>query len=250
MEAPPGGTVTHQNRLYRVSATGRLSAPVAIASATLPDFSNPAPLPDFSNPAPLPDVASDPAAFRKEFERQQALSNMEAIDQIAAHAGADGRVDVLVRRSSHVESRKGTTFFQVSSDGRLTMEVSLEAAIVDEGLRIWTDFSVEGSQITLYGATGTRQNRLPQGYLSRIDIPNGRAVTRLAPLSELGLDAAINARDEQVQHLEHYPGQQPVLLTRLGTQPLMVAMVMRSRRPAIQLDEGTEQLAVLTASED
>jgi hypothetical protein len=30
----------------------------------------------------------------------------------------------------------------------------------------------------------------------------------------------------------------------------MVAMVMRSRRPAIQLDEGTEQLAVFTASED
>jgi len=236
-QAPPGATITHQDRLYRISATGELSAAIVIASATMPDF---------TNPVPLPDVTRDPSGFQAALERQQTLSNLEAVDQIAAHPHSDGRTDVLIRRGSNAESRKGSTLYRVGSDGKVAMEISLEKAITGEGLRTWTDFSADDNQVVLYGAVGTRQNRLPQGFLSRIVLANGQVVTHLAPLDELGLEAAKGAADEQVQFLEHHPAQQPVLLTRLGERPLMISLIRRSRRAAIQIDEGTDQLAVFT----
>jgi hypothetical protein len=236
-QAPPGATITHQDRLYRISATGELSAAIVIASATMPDF---------TNPVPLPDVTRDPSGFQAALERQQTLSNLEAVDQIAAHPHLDGRTDVLIRRGSNAESRKGSTLYRVGSDGKVAMEISLEKAITGEGLRTWTDFSADDNQVVLYGAVGTRQNRLPQGFLSRIVLANGQVVTHLAPLDELGLEAAKGAADEQVQFLEHHPAQQPVLLTRLGERPLMISLIRRSRRAAIQIDEGTDQLAVFT----
>lgn len=235
--APPGGIVTSQDRLYRISPSGGLSAPVIVASTTMPDF---------ANPLPMPDVSKDPAALQAFFEKQQALSNIEAVDRIAAHPVSAGIVNVLIRRGSNIEARQGNNLYRIGSTGEVISEVSIEESVSGEGLRNWTDFSVDDGHVALYGSVGTRANRLPQGYLCRIDIPGGRAITRLVPLNELGLAAARSAADEQMQTLENNPAQQPELLSRLGEQLLMVSLVMRSRRAAIQLDEATEQLAVFT----
>ncbi|MCB1844368.1 MAG: hypothetical protein KDI09_15515, partial [Halioglobus sp.] len=64
--------------------------------------------------------------------------------------------------------------------------------------------------------------------------------TRIAPFDE---------RDEQSQDLERNLARQPVLLTRVGTNPLMVSLIRQSRRAAIQLDEATAELALYQPSQ-
>ncbi|MGA9573367.1 MAG: hypothetical protein WBS20_05410, partial [Lysobacterales bacterium] len=130
------------------------------------------------------------------------------------------------------------------------LNTSLTEAMAGEGLRKWIDFSADGDQVILYGTLRAGKNRLSQGYLCWIDLDSGSALTRLVPLSQLGLEEANNAEDEQVQYLEHNPNQQGQLLTALAGQPLVVSLVYRSRRLAIQLDEGTEQLPVYTEARD
>jgi hypothetical protein len=237
-DAPPGAVVTGESRLYRVSATGALSKPVVIARQQMPDP---------TAPVAMPDPAKDPAAFQAAFQAQLALSrgNVYTAGQVAAHPRADGSVDVLAGRGT-----TGARLVRLDRDGSVVLDKTLDAAVAEEGLRPWTDFATDGDRIVLYGALGTRANRLSQGYFSWIGLTDGGAVTRLAPLDERGLEAARNARDEQVQYLEDNPAQQPQMLTRLGDRPLAVALVTRAHRPAIQLDEGTDALAVYTEAKD
>lgn len=242
VEAPAGAIVTGESRLYRVSATGTLSKPVVIARQQMADP---------SAPAVMPDPTKDPAAFQAAFQAQLALSrgNIYTAGQVAAHprgeGGVDGTMDVLAGRGT-----TGARLVRIGRDGRVLRDTTLDAAIAAEGLGRWTDFWADADRVVLYGTVGTRANRLPQGYFGWIGISDGTAATRLAPLDPHGLEAARTARDEDRQHLPDDPAQEPLILTSLGEQPLAVALVTRNHRPALQLDEGTEGLALYTEAKD
>ncbi len=241
--AAAGALVYGQNRLYRVSAAGTLSEPVVITTARMPDFSAAAP--------PAATANDDPAAFQAAMQAalqsQTEASQGEAYGpgEIVAYPRTDGSVDLLIGRNSRT-----ARLLRIGADGRPKLDAALDAAIAAEGLGNWIDFLATEDQVILFGTLSTRGNRLPQGYLSWIGVPQGDAVTRLAPLDPLGLQAAREAGDEEVQHLEHNPAHRPKLVTSLAGRPLMVSLVYRSRRSAIQLDEGTELLLVYTEARD
>lgn len=237
---PSAGTViTAQNRLYRISASGKLLAPIVIASIQMMDFSKPLP--------PLPDMTKDPEGYQTEFARRQALSKSDAYTEGAfvAHALGDGVLDVLMGRNT-----PKAQFLRIGRDGNVKLTVSLGEILASEGLKNWIDFSSTQNQLILFGTLGTRKDRLSQGFISWIAIPDGNVVTRLAPLSELGLKAAKNAGDEQIQYLEHNPSHQPQMLTSLAGKPLTVSLIYQSRRQAMQLDEGNEELTIYTEARD
>jgi hypothetical protein len=243
IEAPQGANIMSQDRLYRVSPDGRMSSAVELIRHMMPDFSAPAPQ--------MPDPGKDPEAYQKalnaHMERQSELSagGRYLFDSVAASPGQDGAMDVLVGRNSD-EAR----LIRLDRDGRQLLDVTLDEAITSEGLHRWVDFVATEDQVVLFGTVGTRANRLSQGYMSWISLDDGSAITRLAPLSELGLAAAQEAGDEELQYLEHNPAQQPQLLTRLGGRPLSVSLVRRSRRAALQIDEGSDQLLAFTEARE
>jgi hypothetical protein len=243
VEAPAGAQIVGQNRLYRIDAGGELAATLVLATDQMQDFSAP--------PAAMPDPGKDPEAFQAAL--QAVLTQSEELNQgkffgygdIAGHVRSDGGLDLLAgRRADEAE------LIRLDADGEVLSRTSLSEVMTAEGLREWIDFSIVGGQVVLYGTLGTRKNRLPQGYLSWIDLDSGGVITRLIPLSELGLEEARNAGDEDMQYLENNPAQQGELLTSLSGQPLAVSLVYRSRRQAIQLDEGTDQLLVYTEARD
>ena len=192
VQAPPGAVITAQNRLYRVSTSGKLLAPIVIASLQMMDFSQPLP--------PLPNMSKDPEGYQAEFARRQALSKSDAYTDGAfvAHGLGNDVVDVLMGRNT-----QRAKFLRIGPDGRVIQTVSLGKTLAREGLKNWIDFSSTQHQLTLFGSLGTRKDRLNQGFISRIGIPDGDVVTHLAPLSNLGLEAAKKAGDEQKQYLEH-----------------------------------------------
>lgn len=230
---PQGALVNYEERLYLLSSTGALSRTMVVGRNTMPDMSQPMEMPDFS---------ADPGAIQAIIERQRTLMRMESVDQIAVRALDDDNVRILFRRGSSDPSRKGSYYYLIDADRESVEEQPIQAVLDAGALTNWIDFGSNDSELLVYGAAGTRLNRLPQGYLSRMDPASGEAATWLAPLSEMGLNEARNARDEQFRNLEHNPAQQPVLLTRLGGNPLMVSLIRQSRRPAIQLDEANAEL--------
>ena len=152
---------------------------------------------------------------------------------------------MLIGRSS-----RKTRFLRIGPDGSVILDSSLDKTMAEEGLTKWTDFSSSQNQLILFGALGTRKDQLNQGFVSRIDIPDGDIVTRLAPLSQLGLKAAKNSSDEGSANLEHYPAHRPQMLTSLAGKPLTVSLIYQSRREALQLDESTKKLAIYTEARD
>jgi hypothetical protein len=167
------------------------------------------------------------------------------MESIVAAPGYGGDVNLLLRGPG-----RETRFLRLDRQGRVSRDQSLTEVVENNGLRHWKDFRTDDDQLILFGAVSTRVNRLNQGFISWIALDDDSAHTRLAPLSDLGLEAARRAGDEDIQHLEHSPAHQPVLLTRLGGKPLAVSQVRRSRRPALQLDEGTDQLLAYTEARD
>jgi hypothetical protein len=239
VQAPTGAVITGQNRLYRLSARGKLLTPIVIASTQMMDISKALP--------PLPDMTKDPDGYQAEFARRQALTRMDGYTEGAflAHALDDATVDVLMGRNT-----KRARFLRIGRDGSKMLDVTLSETLAGEGLTNWIDFSSTPNQLILFGTLGTRKDRLGQGFISWIAIPDGNVVTRLAPLSELGLKAAKNAGDEQIQYLEHNPSHQLQMLTSLAGKPLTVSLIYQSRRQAMQLDEGNEELTIYTEARD
>jgi hypothetical protein len=236
IESPPGAVIGAQERLYRLSSTGELLGQLVLTSNMMPEPSKTMALADLST------LGNDPDALRAVLEHQQNLMTIEAVDQIAAYSQADGGIGMLVKRGSSSKFRNGTFYIWVDKNGKAIDELYLQPTLVSQGLNNWTDFVIDSDQLFLYGVTGTQENRLPQGYLSRINLTEGTARTILAPLGELGYAEARNAPDEQIKNLEHNPGQQPVMLSWLGRSPLLISLIRQSRRPALQLDEATEHL--------
>jgi len=242
VETPAGAQIMSQNRLYRIDPKGELAVSTVLATDQMQDFSTP--------PAAMPDPSQDPEAFQAAL--QAALSQSEELTQgtfygygdVAGHVRPDGGLDLVAGRGHDAE------FIRVGADGAVSMGTSLGEAMAAEGLRDWIDFSAANGQLLLYGTLGTRKDRLSQGYLSWIDLGDDSALTRLIPLNPLGLEEAKNAGDEDIQYLENNPGQQGRMMTTLSGQPLTIALVYRSRRQAIQLDEGSDQLLVYTEARD
>jgi hypothetical protein len=243
VSAPDGAQVVGQNRLYRVNPDGTLAAPLVLATDQMLDFSAP--------PPSMPDPAKDPEAFAAALEASLARTDeltegtFFGYGDIVGQARRDGGLDLLLGRKADEAE-----LIRVGPDGTVSLRTSLSEAMTAEGLRQWKDFAVADGRAILYGTLGTRRDRLPQGYLSWIDLDSGAVVTRLVPLSNLGLEEAKAAGDEEVQYLEHNPSQQAQLLTMIAGQPLAVSLVYRSRRQAMQLDEGSEQLVVYTEARD
>jgi hypothetical protein len=233
VDAPAGSVVGQQDRLYRLDSSGTIVGQLALTTYQMPDPSKPMEMPDLST------IGSDPDAFKVILERQQSLSQIENVDQIEARANADGRVDVLFRRGSSNKARKGTAYLASQSDGTFSDEFSLQPVLDTQKLRIWVDFDYKNDNVLLYGVVGTRANRLPQGYISRVNTKTSNVTTQLAPLNTTGLQEARNARDEQVQNLEHNPSQEAVLLGSLDGEPLLISLTRMAKRPAIQVDEVT-----------
>ena len=96
--------------------------------------------------------------------------------------------------------------------------------------------------MTIFGTLGLQETRLPQGYASQLDLTSQQLTTRLAPLEGPGLEAAIQARDAERRFLEHDPAQQAQLLARLDGKPLLVSLIKRSRKQALQLTEVDDSL--------
>ena len=237
-DSPAGSLVISQNRLYRVSAGGEMSAPVVIASFQVMDF---------SNPAAVPDMATDPEGFQAFLQGagDQTVTDAWAAGDVMARSGPGESMDVMLGAGSR-EAR----LLRVGKRGEVLLDTDLTPVMEEEGLSRWVDFSSDTNRILLFGSLGTRGNRLPQGYVSRIELPSGPALTRLAPLDELGLKEAQAAGDEDLQYLEHNPSQQPQRVALLGDSPLTISLVRRSRRQAIQIDEIDDQSLVYTEARD
>ena len=197
----------------------------------------------------LSTIGSDPDAFKALLEKQQSLSIMENVDQISTNPGDDGRINILFKRGSSDKVRDGTVFQVSNADGSFSDEFSVQAALDSQTLRTWVDFKYTDGLLFLYGVAGTRANRLPQGYIARIEPTTNNIQTRLAPLNPTGLQEARSARDEEVKNFEHNPSQQAALLGLLDQQPLLISLTRQARRPAIQVDEGTAKLPVYDPSQ-
>jgi len=238
VEAPPGAVVVSQNRLYRVSARGELADPIVIATFQTMDF---------SNPDSIPDAATDPEGFQAYLEGANDLNQTDtlAAGEVLAIHGPGDSVDVMLGAGS-----RKARLLRVGKGGEVLLDADLTPVVEAEGLRRWVDFVSDSGQVWLFGSLGTRENRLPQGYVSEIKLPSGPAVTRLAPLSELGLEEARSAGDEDIQYLENNPAQQPKLLSQLAGHPVAISLVYRSRRQAIQIDEIDDQNMVYTEARD
>ena len=228
--AAPGLVAITQNRLYRVSAAGVLSGPIVIASMQMMDP---------RGPSAAPNPLDDPAAFRAALQGQAARTDMDAytMDQLVAHPGDNGDMNVVMGRAS-----RHARLLRIGSDGGVLLDISLDEIIAAQGLSAWQDAYVLPDELLLFGSLSTAQGRLVQGYVSRINLSDRSVVTRLVPLSDLGLDEARRASDATVKLLEHNPAQQPQRLASMASNPLAISVVTVSRHQAFQLDEVTSQL--------
>ncbi len=244
-EAPEGVVISSEERLYFVDASGRLGEPLVVARYQQPDFGA------LENP---PDPATDPQGFRELL----AQGNAEGVRKMVVHSRQEGGFHLLVERSSQREQRDGHFLISLAASGGLVSTISLSDRINKDELNNWTDFSVSGKHLVLFGmraatqlsvvTTGRRYYQ--QGTLSWFGLTDGSAVTRLVPLDKRYLEAAMAAGDEQVQDLENLPEGDPVLLMDLNGMPVAVSVGKLNGRRALRLDEGTDELDVFIKSHD
>jgi len=222
-DAPPGMIVMRENRLYRLSASGTPVGEVALASTTMPDPSAPAPSAD--------NIADIQAFLQRSLAAQEPASTAGYTEGEVVIRPRDGGVELLMGRSA-----RNARLLRLDDVGRVILDVALTESMQGQGLSSWQDFAIADNDLLLYGVTSTPANRLPQGYLSTIDLATMRATTRLAPLNAAGLEAARAARDSEVRLLQDNPAQTAELLTELAGEPLVVSRIQVAGRPALQLN--------------
>jgi hypothetical protein len=184
-------------------------------------------------------------------------SNPETIKRLSVDVRDDGGFDVLLLRQGGVEGREGHFLLRFGPDGNLQSEFAVTDPIVPFGLENWSEFYVEGRNLVVLSVVSTSQpsvqagrKKYNQNVISTIDLDRRTHTSRLVPLDLRYLEAAMTAGDAEQQYLENKPGGEPVLLTRLGGVPLAVSRGYLSRRQALRLDEGTEDLLVYTEAFD
>jgi len=181
----------------------------------------------------------------------------ESIRRIAVQARQVGGFDVLFHRTGGGPSREGHFLYRLGPQGGLQAEIPLGSGISDHGLAEWHDFYVgDGELILLSRASVTQKvvNRIrrtwAQNIVSRVDLKTGVPESRLLPLDERYLEAALSAGDEGMQYLDDHPGSDPVLLTRLGEQPFVVSIGWLSQRQALRMQEVDRSLPAYTEAID
>lgn len=187
----------------------------------------------------------------------QGNSRPESIKKVAADARTDGGFDVLFQRTGGGQGRTGFFLYRIGADGALLSEHALGNRIIDHGLEHWSDFYVDDQQLVLLSrvqaiqqGVNSKRKKWAQNAVSWFDLNSGTHTTRLIPLDSRYLEAAMNAGDEQRQYLDGTPGGEPALLTTLGDVPLTASIGRASRRPALRLNEATDQLTAYTEVHD
>jgi len=187
----------------------------------------------------------------------QGNSNPESIKKLVADARADGGFDVLFQRTGGEQGREGFFLYRIGADGALLSEHSLGNRIIEHGLEHWSDFYVDDQQLVLLSrvqatqhGVNSKRKQWAQNAVSWFDLNSGTHTTRLIPLDSRYLEAAMNAGDEQRQYLDGTPGGEPALLTTIDGVPLTVSIGKASRRPALRLNEATDQLIAYTEVHD
>ncbi len=185
----------------------------------------------------------------QKFYENQGDERSEVIESLAARATPGGGFDVLFQRESNTQERDGAFLFRLGPDAGLRSEVPLGSVLADYGLEEWSDFYIDGNQLVLLSwalATqhGVQSNRkkYKQSLVSRIPLNGGAPVSRLIPLDQRYLEAAMNAGDAELKDLPGLPGGDPVMLTRIGTTPLVVATGIIGGRFTLRLSEAGDDL--------
>ena len=191
------------------------------------------------------------------FYQHQQNAKPESIEKLSARPRDGGGFDVLFHRRSSDVARAGHFLARFSPDGNLQSETALGGHIEEHGLENWFDFYVSGNQLVLLSRASvtqknvsSRRNKWSQNIVSWIDLDSGVPVSRLIPLDERYLEAAMNSGDEGRQYLEGQPGGDPVMLTSVGGVPLAVGLGWLKGRNTLRLNEATEDLVVFTEAYD
>ena len=194
--------------------------------------------------------------LQKYYAHQQ-NARPESIKKLSARPRDGGGFDVLFHRSSSDADRAGHFLSRFSPDGSLQSATALGGHIEEHGLEEWLDFYVSGNQLVLLSRASvtqknvsSRRKKWSQNIVSWIDLDSGVPVSRLIPLDERYLEAAMNSGDEGRQYLEGQPGGDPVMLTSVGGVPLSVGLGWLKGRNTLRLNEATEDLVVFTEAYD
>jgi len=185
----------------------------------------------------------------QKFYEYQDQNQSESIESLNARPRPDGGFDVLFQRESSTGDRNGYFLVQVGSGGDILSETSLGNVLSDHGLDQWIDFYIEDDQLivlsrvmaTQHGVQAKRKKYM-QNLVSRVPLDGGAPVSRLLPLDERYLEAAMNAGDEQRQYLPGLPGGEPVMLTRVGNTPLAVSVGFIGGHSTLRITEANDNL--------
>jgi len=190
--------------------------------------------------------------LQKFFESQR-NAKPESIEMLSARPRNGGGYDVLFHRKGGVEGRAGHFLHRIAADGTLQSETALGSHLEDHGLEKWTDFYVSRDQLILLSrvmatqhGVQSRRTKWMQNTVSWVDLDTGMSVSRLIPLDQRFLEAAMNSGDEGRQYLEGQPGGEPLMLTTVGGLPLSVSLGWFKGRNTLRLNEATEDLVVFT----
>jgi hypothetical protein len=196
-------------------------------------------------------------ADMERFYEHQRNAKPESIETVGAKAREGGGFDVLFHRSGGTEGREGHFLYRLGADGALFSEISLGNHIQEHGLEDWFDFYIDRDQLILLSrvmatqqGVQSRRKKWMQNAVSWVDLDTGVPLTRLIPLDERYLEAAMNSGDEDRKNLEGLPGGDPVLLTSVDGVPLVVSLGVIGGRFTLRLNEATEQLLVFTEAVD
>jgi hypothetical protein len=232
-----------QHYLYFINAQGQLNQQVQLSIDDVPV------------------VEARPNMSQAELQQmfaQLAEANPESIEHLAAMENTDGGIDVLYQRKGGAPGREGHFLLKLKPNGNVDTEYSLSGRITQHGLQDWTGFYVAGDQLVLMSKVlatqhdvKAKRNKWSQIAVSWIDLEGTSAPTsRLIPLDRRYLEVALNAGDEQMQHLGGQPGGEPALLTTLAGTPVAVSVGITDRKPALRLDEASSQLLAYTEAYD
>ena len=181
----------------------------------------------------------------------------EKIKMLSARPRDGGGFDVLFHRTGGAGGRAGHFLYRFAADSSQQSTTALGGHIEQHGLEAWVDFYVSGDQLVLLSralvtqhSIKVRSNKWMQNVVSWIDLETGMPVSRLIPLDERYLEAAMTSGDENRQNLEGQPGGEPVMLASVGGVPLSVSLGFLRGRFTLRLNEATEELLVFTEAID
>lgn len=187
------------------------------------------------------------------FLQQQATVKQESVRKVMVDERVDGGFDVLFERDSPDKARSGQFLVHISPAGLLEWEFALGTYLKDHGLENAKEFRVNDKHLELVSSVlvtfptpNGKRRKYPQIAVSRIALDGSGGITRLLPLDQRYMEAALLAGDEGRQHLEGFPEGDPVLLTTLSGETLVVAKGKADNQPAVRFYEVTDDLMVYT----